>query len=77
VRWAVDEGVPQRGPLSPLLSNLVLDELDQELQRRGRLFVRYADDSNVYVRTERAGVAAPPMPISWARRSGVGIRQIR
>jgi RNA-directed DNA polymerase len=51
----VDEGAPQGGPLSPLLSNLVLDELDQELERRGHRFVRYADDSNVYVRSERAG----------------------
>ncbi len=51
----VDEGTPQGGPLSPLLSNLVLDELDQELERRGHRFVRYADDSNVYVRSERAG----------------------
>jgi RNA-directed DNA polymerase len=52
---AVDEGAPQGGPLSPLLSNLVLDELDRELERRGHRFVRYADDSNVYVRSERAG----------------------
>jgi RNA-directed DNA polymerase len=51
----VEEGVPQGGPLSPLLSNLVLDELDRELERRGHRFVRYADDSNVYVRSERAG----------------------
>jgi group II intron reverse transcriptase/maturase len=50
-----DEGVPQGGPLSPLLSNIVLDELDQELERRGHRFVRYADDCNVYVRSERAG----------------------
>jgi RNA-directed DNA polymerase len=49
------EGTPQGGPLSPLLSNLVLDELDRELERRGHRFVRYADDSNVYVRSERAG----------------------
>ena len=49
------EGVPQGGPLSPLLSNLFLDELDRELERRGHRFVRYADDVNVYVRTERAG----------------------
>ncbi len=49
------EGTPQGGPLSPLLSNLVLDALDQELERRGHRFVRYADDSNVYVRSERAG----------------------
>src|SRR6266702_4745202 len=49
------EGTPQGGPLSPLLSNLVLDELDQELERRGHRFVRYADDCNIYVRSERAG----------------------
>ena len=49
------EGTPQGGPLSPLLSNLVLDELDRELERRGHRFVRYADDSNIYVCTERAG----------------------
>jgi RNA-directed DNA polymerase len=51
----VDEGTPQGGPLSPLLSNLVLDELDRELERRGHRFVRYADDSNIYVGSERAG----------------------
>jgi RNA-directed DNA polymerase len=49
------EGVPQGGPLSSLLSNLVLDELDRELERRGLRFVRYADDCNIYVRSERAG----------------------
>jgi RNA-directed DNA polymerase len=49
------EGTPQGGPLSPLLSNLVLDELDRELARRGHRFVRYADDCNIYVRSERAG----------------------
>src|SRR6266498_4150789 len=49
------EGTPQGGPLSPLLSNVVLDELDRELERRGHRFVRYADDCNVYVRSERAG----------------------
>src|SRR5436853_6002029 len=52
---AVDEGTPQGGPLSPLLSNLVLDELDRELQQRGHRFARYADDCNIYVRSERAG----------------------
>jgi RNA-directed DNA polymerase len=52
---STEEGVPQGGPLSPLLSNVVLDELDWELSRRGHRFVRYADDSNIYVRSERAG----------------------
>ncbi len=50
-----DEGTPQGGPLSPLLSNIVLDELDRELERRGLRFARYADDSNIYVRSRRAG----------------------
>jgi RNA-directed DNA polymerase len=49
------EGTPQGGPLSPLLSNLVLDELDRELERRGHRFIRYADDCNIYVRSEQAG----------------------
>jgi RNA-directed DNA polymerase len=51
----VDEGTPQGGPLSPLLSNIVLDEFDRELERRGLRFTRYADDCNVYVRSRRAG----------------------
>lgn len=51
----VDEGTPQGGPLSPLLSNIVLDELDRELEQRGLRFARYADDSNIYVRSRRAG----------------------
>ena len=50
-----DEGTPQGGPLSPLLSNLVLDQLDRELERRGHRFARYADDCNIYVRSRRAG----------------------
>lgn len=50
-----DEGTPQGGPLSPLLSNLLLDEVDRELEKRGHCFVRYADDLNVYVRSQRAG----------------------
>ena len=50
-----DEGTPQGGPLSPLLSNLVLDELDRELERRKLCFVRYADDCNIYVGSRRAG----------------------
>jgi group II intron reverse transcriptase/maturase len=49
------EGTPQGGPLSPLLANVLLDEVDKELERRGHAFVRYADDSNVYVRSKRAG----------------------
>jgi RNA-directed DNA polymerase len=49
------EGAPQGGPLSPLLSNIVLDELDKELEKRGHRFVRYADDCNIYVKTKRAG----------------------
>ena len=51
----IDEGTPQGGPLSPLLSNLLLDDLDQELTRRGLHFARYADDCNIYVRSVRAG----------------------
>ncbi len=50
-----EEGTPQGGPLSPLLSNLLLDDLDKELERRGHRFVRYADDCNIYVRSRRAG----------------------
>ena len=52
---ATEEGTPQGGPLSPLLSNLMLDELDKELEKRGHHFVRYADDCNIYVRSQRAG----------------------
>jgi RNA-directed DNA polymerase len=52
---ARDKGTPQGGPLSPLLSNIVLDALDKELERRGHSFCRYADDCNVYVKSERAG----------------------
>lgn len=52
---AVDQGTPQGGPLSPLLSNIVLDELDKALERRGPQFVRYADDCNIYTASERAG----------------------
>jgi RNA-directed DNA polymerase len=50
-----EEGMPQGGPLSPLLSNLMLDVLDKELEKRGHRFVRYADDCNIYVRSQRAG----------------------
>jgi RNA-directed DNA polymerase len=50
-----EEGTPQGGPLSPLLSNIMLDDLDKELEQRGHRFVRYADDCNIYVKTRRAG----------------------
>jgi RNA-directed DNA polymerase len=50
-----EEGTPQGGPLSPLLSNIVLDDLDRELEQRGHRFVRYADDANIYVKSKRAG----------------------
>src|SRR5215207_7564907 len=49
------EGTPQGGPLSPLLSNILLDELDKELERRGHKFCRYADDCNIYVQSKKAG----------------------
>ena len=49
------EGTPQGGPLSPLLANIMLDDLDKELEKRGHRFVRYADDCNIYVRSRRAG----------------------
>ena len=49
------EGTPQGGPLSPLLSNILLDDLDKELEQRGHAFCRYADDCNIHVRTRRSG----------------------
>jgi len=55
VVMATEEGTPQGGPLSPLLANILLDDLDKELERRGHRFVRYADDCNIYVRTRRGG----------------------
>jgi len=65
---STEEGVPQGGPLSPLLSNIVLDELDRELERRGHRFVRYADDSNIYVRSERAGQRVMASVVSFIER---------
>ena len=59
------EGTPQGGPLSPLLSNILLDELDKELERRGHRFVRYADDCNIYVRGRKRRASA-----CWHRSSG-------
>ena len=55
VTTATEEGTPQGGPLSPLLSNILLDDLDKELERRGHAFCRYADDCNIYVQSKRAG----------------------
>jgi group II intron reverse transcriptase/maturase len=55
VKVEVREGTPQGGPLSPLLANIMLDDLDKELEKRGHRFVRYADDCNIYVRSRRAG----------------------
>jgi len=52
---ASDEGTPQGGPMSPLLANIMLDDLDKELEKRGHKFVRYADDCNIYVKSRRAG----------------------
>ena len=64
------EGTPQGGPLSPLLANVLLDEVDKELERRGHAFVRYADDCNVYVRSRRAGERV----IELLRRLYAGLR---
>ena len=70
-----EEGTPQGGPLSPLLSNLMLDVLDKELEKRGHRFVRYADDCNIYVRSQRAGervmagIEAVPRPSISSSRS--------
>jgi RNA-directed DNA polymerase len=55
VKVQTQEGTPQGGPLSPLLANIFLDDLDKELERRGHQFVRYADDSNIYLKSQRAG----------------------
>src|SRR6201997_4229730 len=63
-------GTPQGGPLSPLLANVLLDEIDKDLERRGHAFVRYADDCNVYVRSERAGQRV----MQTLRRLYAGIR---
>ena len=71
------EGTPQGGPLSPLLSNLVLDELDRELERRGHRFVRYADDCNIYVRSEKAGRAGHGEPDPLHRTDASSFRSTR
>ena len=53
--FLTEEGTPQGGPLSPLLSNIMLDDFDKELEKRGLRFARYADDCNIYVKSEKAG----------------------
>jgi len=63
-----DEGTPQGGPLSPLLSNLLLDDLDRELEKRGLRFVRYADDCNIYVRSRRAGERVMDSVTGWLEK---------
>jgi RNA-directed DNA polymerase len=63
-----EEGTPQGGPLSPLLSNILLDELDKELERRGHRFVRYADDCNIYVKSEEAGKRVLESITNWLEK---------
>lgn len=70
VRVDRHEGTPQGGPLSPLLANVLLDEVDKELERRGHCFVRYADDCNVYVRSRRAGERV----MTWLRHAFAKLR---
>ena len=79
---ASEEGTPQGGPLSPLLANIYLDALDQELERRGLAFSRYADDCNIYVSSQRAAERVLASLTDWikqhlrlevnATKSGVG-----
>jgi group II intron reverse transcriptase/maturase len=68
VKIATEEGLPQGGPLSPLLSNIVLNELDEELTQRGLRFVRYADDCNIYVQSERAAQRVMRSVVSFIER---------
>lgn len=68
LREARREGTPQGGPLSPLLSNVLLDELDKELERRGHTFCRYADDCNIYVRSRKAGERVKTSITRWLER---------
>ena len=70
------EGTPQGGPLSPLLSNIILDDLDKELEKRGHKFCRYADDCNIYVKSQRAGERVLES-ISWFLRKKLKLRANR
>ncbi|MEM7036007.1 MAG: group II intron reverse transcriptase/maturase [Bacteroidota bacterium] len=66
-RYRRQKGVPQGGPLSPLLANILLDDLDKELERRGHRFCRYADDCNIYVRSEKAGKRVKESLTGWLK----------
>lgn len=75
---ATPEGTPQGGPLSPLLSNLLLDELDRELESRGLRFTRYADDCNIYVKSERAGKRVLASVTNWlAKKLRLKVNQLK
>jgi len=63
-----DIGTPQGGPISPILSNILLDQFDKEMEKRGRLFVRYADDVNLFVRSEKAADRVMKSVVSWLER---------
>lgn len=67
-RFPRRKGVPQGGPLSPLLANILLDDLDKELEKRGHRFCRYADDCNIYVRSEKAGKRVKESVTNWLRK---------
>lgn len=67
-RYTRTKGVPQGGPLSPLLANILLDDLDKELERRGHRFCRYADDCNIYVRSEKAGIRVKESLTVWLQK---------
>lgn len=69
------EGTPQGGPLSPLLANILLDEIDKELEKRGHQFVRYADDCNVYVHSQRAGERVMSLLRRWYGRLGLVVNE--
>lgn len=67
-RYPRRQGVPQGGPLSPLLANILLDDLDKELEKRGHRFCRYADDCNIYVRSEKAGIRVKESLTNWLKK---------
>lgn len=72
-----NEGTPQGGPLSPILANVLLDEVDKELERRGHRFVRYADDANVYVRSRRAGQRVMALLVKLYRRLRLKVNEAK